>query len=372
MSKKKKVLFLIPTLGGGGAERVLVNLVNGLDKRKYEITLQSIFKSGVNSQFIDGSITHKQGRVKQFKGSTHLLKLFSRKLLFRLIVGDGYDIVVSYLEGPAARIISGCLDNSVKKVGWIHCVHKNDAEVYHSFRSKKEAEQCYQTFDVVSYVSERVKVEFLRYFPGVKNNKVIHNTNNDELIKAMAQEEITDTVFSKSINVMSVGRLIPVKGYDRLFEAHAKLIQEGLTHHLYVVGNGELETDLKNKAKELSVSDSIHLLGFKNNPYKYVSKADLFICSSYSEGFSTAVTEALILGKPVISTDVSGAKEMLGENNEYGLVVENSTDGIYEGLKSLLQNPSALFQYTQLAQRRGVYFSKENAVKEVENLFDSL
>lgn len=368
----KSVLFLIPTLGGGGAERVLVNLVNGMDKSKYDITLQSIFKSGVNTQFIDNGIKHRQGFIKQFKGSTYLLKLLSPRILYKFIVGSGYDIVVSYLEGPSARIVSGCKDPHVKTVGWIHCVHKNAGEVYHSFRSEKEAETCYHAFDAIVYVSQKVKAEFLRYFPSLKRNEVIHNTNDDARIHAMANDEVIDVSFSNNVKVVSVGRLIPVKGYERLIQAHTRLIKEGIIHHIYIIGSGNLESDFEQQIRENGVEETFHLVGFRDNPYKYVNKADIFVCSSYSEGYSTAVSEALILGKPVVSTEVGGAKEMLGENNEFGLVVENSTEGIYEGLKQLITDKQILAFFTQQAKVRGACFSKANAVKEVEELLDSL
>ena len=372
MKSKKKVLFLIPTLGGGGAERVLVNLVNGMNLGKYEITIQSIFKAGVNSDFVNPHITLKQGKIKQFRGSSFLLSLLPSKLAYKYVVKDHYDIAVSYLEGPSSRIISGCPFDDSKKVGWIHCVHKNSEEVYHSFISKKDAEKCYYAFDAMAYVSQRVKNDFLQYFPSLKRNEVIHNTNDDSKILSMANEEVSDVIFSNTVNVVSVGRLIPVKGYERLIDAHARLIKEGVMHHVYIIGAGGMEINLRQQIKALEVESTFHLVGFQKNPYKYVNKADLFICSSYSEGFSTAVTEALILGKPVISTDVSGAKEMLGDNNEYGVVVENSTDGIYEGLKEMLQSTEKLNYYTRQAELRGLVFSKANAIQEVEHLLDTL
>ncbi len=110
----------------GGAEKVLVNLVNNLDKNKYDITLQTIFDVGVNKQYINKDIKYKYVFKKLFRGSSTIFKLFSPKFLYKHLIKDEYDIVVSYLEGPTARIISGCPYES-KKVSWIH-IEMNDEQ----------------------------------------------------------------------------------------------------------------------------------------------------------------------------------------------------------------------------------------------------
>lgn len=120
----KKVLFFIPNLIHGGAEKVLVNLVNNLDKKKYDITLQTIFDVGVNKQYLDKNIKYTFVFKKLFRGSTTIFKLFSPKFLYKYLIKDKYDIVISYLEGPTARIISGCYYKS-KKINWIHTEMKD-------------------------------------------------------------------------------------------------------------------------------------------------------------------------------------------------------------------------------------------------------
>ncbi|MBR0136232.1 MAG: glycosyltransferase, partial [Clostridia bacterium] len=97
-----------------------------------------------------------------------------------------------------------------------------------------------------------------------------------------------------------------------------------------------------------------------------------FVCASMAEGFSTAATEALIVGTPVCTVEVSGMKEMLGENNEYGIVTENSEEGLYRGIKSLLDDPELLAHYKRKAEERGRSFSTETTVKAVEDMLLSL
>ena len=104
------------------------------------------------------------------------------------------------------------------------------------------------------------------------------------------------------------------------------------------------------------------------NPYPFIKNSDLFVCASLSEGFSTAATEALILGVPVCTVDVSGMREMLGDNNEFGIITENNEEALYNGIVHLLDHPDLLLHYKKQAQIRGKSFSTESTVKAVETM----
>lgn len=368
----KTILFLIPSLGGGGAERVLVNLVNNLDKTKYEITVQTLFDVGVNRNYLDKHIKYIPGFCKQFQGNTKVLKILSPNSLYRLLLKKRYDIVVSYLEGPTARIVAGCPYIHTKLINWIHVEQHTIQTAAHSFRSVEEARKCYERYNKTICVAKTVKEDFLSLFPTVKDCEVLYNTNEDSEIVVKARERVDDVGFSDEINIISVGRLRTEKGYDRLVKVHKRLLKQGINHHIYILGNGSEEDALKKMIGDYGVESTFHLLGFHANPYKYVSKADLFVCSSRREGFSTAVTEALIMGIPVVSTLCSGAKELLGDNNEWGIVTENSEEGVFDGLYKMLATPGLLEQYREKAKERGKFFSKDNTVKAVENMFDNL
>lgn len=356
----------------GGAEKVLVNLVNNLDRSKYEITLFSIFDEGVNKEFLSKDINYLYKFKKVFRGNSHFLKLFSPEFLFKWWIKDEYDIAISFLEGPAARIISGCKNPKTKKICWIHTEISNEQEAKVGFRNLKEARKYYEEFDTIIGVSQNVIASVEKFISAKVPLKVLYNVNETENIIEKAKEPIKD-IFSQEIpTLISVGKIVKIKGFDRLLEAHQKLMDEGILHQIFLVGIGVEKETLAKKAKELGLDQSFQFIGFDKNPYKFIAKSDLYICSSRREGFSTAVTEALILGIPVISTEVSGAKELLGENNEFGMVTENSAEGIYEGLKTLLQNPEKLVHYKKQAEIRGKEFSKEKTVNAVENLLDSL
>lgn len=356
----------------GGAEKVLVNLVNNLNQEKYDITLFSIFDEGVNKDFLKPHIKYQYQFKKIFRGNSQLMKLFSSKFLYRFMIKEHYDIAIAYLEGPAARIISGCTNPKTKKIAWIHTEFLNQKIAAIGFRNFKDAENCYRKFDVMVGVSKNVVHAFKNVFKIDVPAHVMYNVNETEEIAEKSKFHVEELSKSKEKKIISVGKIVDVKGYGRLLEVHKKLVAEGIEHKIYILGIGDQKTALERKAKMLGVSESFIFLGFDKNPYKFVSKSDIFVCSSYREGFSTAVTEALVLGIPVVSTEVSGAKELLGEHDEYGVVTENSDLGLYDGLRLLLTNPEKLEFYKKQAAVRGSFFSKKNTVKAVENLLDSL
>ena len=111
-------------------------------------------------------------------------------------------------------------------------------------------------------------------------------------------------------------------------------------------------------------------MGFQNNPYPYIAVSDIYVCSSYAEGYNTAITEALVLGKAVVSTECSGLKEQLRNNNKYGICTPNTDEGLYEGLKQML-NDSTLNHYTMMARERGKYFSLEASMDKIYRLIES-
>lgn len=369
----KKILFLIPNLSVGGAEKVLVNLVNNMDKSKYDITVQALFNVGVNRQFLNKDIHYKYCMKKQFRGNSQVLKLFSPKFLFKHFVKEKYDVIISYLEGPTARIVSGCNDKDTKLVSWIHCRIDNEKEAIVGFRNFEEAKKCYNKFDYTACVSKMTMDYFTNTFDFKKPIGVIYNTIETNKIIEKSNEVIDDVSFDNNyINICSVGKLTQVKGFDRLVHIHKKLLDNNIKNRVYILGIGEEENNLKKYISENSLEDTFILLGYNTNPYKYVKRCDLYVCSSRSEGFSTSVTESLIVGTPVVTTLCSGMQEMLGYNNEYGIVTENNEEALYEGIKKMITEKGLLEYYSKQAKISGERFDTEKTVKEVEKLFCSL
>ena len=139
--KKIKVLFLIPNLAHGGAEKVLVNLANNINKEKFGVTIQTLFDVGVNRQYLNKDVHYIGGFKRMPRGNSHIMKLFSPQKLYSYLIKDKYDIIVSYLEGPTARIVSGCTNPDTKLVSWIHCRISNEKEAEVGFRNFEEAKK---------------------------------------------------------------------------------------------------------------------------------------------------------------------------------------------------------------------------------------
>jgi len=367
----KKVLFLIHDLGPGGAEKVLVNLVNNMDPQQFDITLMALFGGGVNEQFLKPHIRYIACFRHMIRGNSHLMKLLSPRQIHDWLIKDHYDIEISYLEGPSARIISGCPYEDTKKVAWIHCtLTKNDAAV--GFRSLREARTAYGAFNRIVCVSESSRQCFADVFPDNRNTQVLYNTNESARIIELAEKVPENLMIDGGIRLITMGKLMPVKAFDRLIRIHTRLRKEGLPVHTYILGNGSLRQDLEQLCQNLKVQDSVTFLGYQTNPYQYVVRSSLYVCSSLSEGFSTAATEALILGVPVCTVKVSGMKEMLGENNEYGIVTENSEEALYEGIKGLLDDAEKLAHYKRMAAIRGRDFSTEKTVEAVAQFLEEV
>lgn len=370
---RKKILFLIPNLKHGGAEKVLVNLVNNLDPEKYDITVQTLFDEGVHRGSLKPHIRYLSVFKRSFRGNNRLFQLFSPGSLWKWMVKERYDIAISYLEGPTNRIVSGCTDPDTKRVAWLHTAMDTPKVFSVGFRSPKEAARCYPRFHRVVAVSQKAKECFESHLTEPCSVEVLYNTNETEQIQEKALLPVEDPRFPREgLTVCSTGKLIPLKGFARLLSVHKRLLDEGIDHKVCILGIGQEQRSLEREISRLGVQDSFLLLGYQTNPYQYVSRCDLYVCSSTREGFSTAVTEALVVGTAVVSTDVSGARELLGEHDEYGLVVENSEDGIYQGMKRMLSDPQLLQHYKEKAKERGSFFSRTETVKAVEAMLDAL
>ncbi len=349
---------------------MLVNLVNNMDPTQFDITVMALFGGGVNEQFLKPHIRYQTVFKKSFPGNSHIMKLFPPEQLHKWFIKERYDIEVAYLEGPDSRIISGCPNKDTKLISWIHCTMKTPEETALGFRSPAEAQKRYGKMNTMVFVSQTNRDAFLSVCPYSGRTKVLYNTNETNEILALAQEEAE--LPQGTFCWCGIGKVVPVKGFDRMIRIQKRLVDHGYQTHLCILGEGGQKAELEKLVAACGVTDSVRFLGYQTNPYKYVAKCDLFVCASHSEGFSTAATEALIVGTPVVTTLVSGMKEMLGENDEWGIVTQNDEEALYQGVKRVLDDPKLLAHYKEKAAQRGKTFSTENTVKAVEEMLLSL
>lgn len=378
---KKKILFVIDILKGGGAEKVLVDTVKYLDKDKFDITVLSVFDGGkyvgeikkyakykfIFPQYKSSNIINRISNSIKYRIAKFRLSSMNPSILYKKVIDEKYDYEVSFLEGYSVSIVNGSTNKESYKIAWIHTdLIKNPwSQNYYKYKSEKNIYRC---FNKIICVSEDVKKSFVEKFDIKENVEVRYNVINEKIILDRSKEDIDDINISNKFKIISIGRLSKEKGYIRLLEVHNKLLGDGFAYELWIIGEGEQKNEIKQYIIDNKLNESVKLLGFKSNPYKYLRKCDLFVCSSVTEGFSTVATEATILGIPIVTTDCAGMNEILG-NSEYGLITENSIDGLYEGLKKILEDKNLYMYYKNQAKERSSYFKLEQRIKEIEKLF---
>lgn len=366
---KKNILFFINTLRAGGAERVLIDTVNNMDKSKYSITVQTLLDGGEFSNSLCPDINYKSIiRVKNCflrKVFIYLLSfVIPPRLVYKLFIGKDYDCECAFLEGVPTKLIAASANTKAKKLAWIHTDICNNFEAEKVFGSVGKQIKCYKNYDKIICVSEGVKEAFTSLCGNFENATVVYNIIDDKKIKEQSGEREN----KKEFRIVTVGRLEDCKGYDRLLRVHKRLINEGFNYKLIFVGDGSERDALQEYVKNNSLEKVTEFLGFCSNPYKHINNADLLAFPSKIEGFSTVICESIILGKPVMATDCPGTKEILGDS-EFGLVTENNEEAIYDGIKKMLSDERLRLEYSNKASCRAKMFSLENGLQEIEKLF---
>lgn len=373
---KKKLLFLIHALNAAGAQRVLLELVNNIDFERFDVTVQTIYDHGELIEQLDPRIRYrsiirtKNPLLKRLYGAL-LRRVVTPKSIYRRYVEDGYDYAVAYLEGECTRIISGCTNPKTKTVAWVHADFEKLFVCDKVYKNTAEHKKTYQTFDKIVCVSQGGKRGFQSRFGAEWGDKltVKYNMIDSERIDAAATEEAVHAMPKDVFSMVAVGNMRAEKGYDRLLPICRRLADEGYAFHLTIVGGGSEYEKIAGLLNELELQSYVTLLGNQSNPYCYVKQADMFLLSSYSEGFSTVVIESIMVGVPAMVTECSGMDEIL-DDGTYGIIVPNSEEGIYEGLKRVLDDPSILDAYRERLPERKASFDKDTALREIMTLFE--
>lgn len=263
--------------------------------------------------------------------------LLLKKSIYHKEIKKDYDVEIAFLEGPITRLFM-TKNKNVKKIAWIH----NDISLVFGKGMKAKIKKIldnkvYSKYKTLVFVSKENLRNFEKTYPNNQNEKkVIYNYLEKETILEKAKKIEQSLYDENEINIVTVARLVPQKAMERLIAVHSRLIQEGVKHHIYVVGEGPEKEKLEKKIKECQVENTFTLLGKKENPYPYVKQADYFCLFSKFEGYGMVLEEAKILNKPIIITDTA-AREAVSEYPN-SKIVENSEDGIYEGLKKIISN----------------------------------
>lgn len=368
--KKKTMLIVQGSLQAGGAEKAVVSLLNTIPKEQYDIDLMLFSREGLFSNQIPkwiniidapypyNCLAHKPTdynfflrhnlfmwlkKIYRSYRAKHQKKIHLIQSLWKYWKHDipmlqkQYDIAYGGQEGFCNYYIIDKVKANCK-ILWIH----ND---YEKIKYSDKFDQPYfQKATIIATMSSEAQIILQKHFPESADHiRCLENITNGDMIWKMSNEPITNPMFKHSdgINIISVGRLAPVKAFDRAIQAASILKQEQIKFQWTIIGEGPERTKLELLKQELNVNEEVSLLGLQSNPYKYILQADMMVVSSNFEGKSIAIDEAQILGKPVITTNYPTAKDAV-LSGKTGIICNMSPEAIAESIL-LLYNDSTLY-----------------------------
>ncbi len=377
---RKKLLIHNGNISIGGQEKMLMEFLNILDSKKYEILLLIEENNGKRNDYIDRIpkwvdykflTTEKfMNKIEKYQGSknfleklyySHLLKLKKKISLKELKKYLNFsDIIIDYDMGLLRNLHKINLQNK-KIIGWSHA---GSGELLR----KKQKRENVNKYDCIVTINETMKNGYLKNY----NNKEvvkIYNFLDFDLIEKKAEEKL-EKDYGKYI--ISVGSLTENKNHKLLINAF-KILKDKykVSEKLLIAGEGRERENLEKQIRELNLENDVLLLGQRENPYKYIKNSELYILPSKSEGFSLTLVEAMYLQKMIISTHNNGSEELVKEN-KYGVLIENNANEMAEKINYYLENKDERKKYEELGYERAKDFSKENGKKVIEEFIDRL
>ncbi|KRE97156.1 capsular biosynthesis protein [Paenibacillus sp. Soil766] len=366
-----KILITVYDMEIGGIERSLINMLESFDYDNYEVDLficshsgdflslipekvnvlpqiasYTVFRksmlqclreghfSALCVRLLSKAIAGVKAKIRKLKeGSGYIQMQLNLKYATYVLpkFKKKYDLAISYAwphDIVANKVVAA------KKIAWIHTDYSEleiDNEIDWAVWNK---------FDAIASISEAVTEAFVKTYPSLHNKiKLIENITSPGFIKKIADEQcLLDESYQDSYNIVSVGRLSYVKGFDLAVKALRILHDKGLTQiKWFIVGYGGYEAELKQQILENKLEDSFILLGKQINPYPFIRGCDLYVQPSRYEGKAVTVTEAQILGKPILLTNYPTAKSQI-EDGVDGVICGLSVEGLVDGIESLYRN----------------------------------
>lgn len=393
---RKKLLFVMPGLYGGGAEKSLVNLLNLLDYSKYEVDLllfrvEGLFLQQVPKEvhILETPATLKYSYVPLDKEALHSIsglwagvvrllgtgicrllnkenekqvrwaKFYSKSI--RKLPGE-YDVALAYLHDESTYYVIDKVD-AKRKIVWVHNDFDKllgDASFFYKYFKKSDA--------VVS-ISDRCVEILQERFPDIGGKFImLPNLTSSALIRRMADEYIPKEYDTAIPRLLSVGRLSGQKGYDFAIDAAAILKKKGVRFTWYVLGIGELEQELRQRISECNVTDCFRLLGIRENPYPYIQHCNVVVQPSRFEGKSVVLDETKILCKPIVVTDYATVRDQI-EDGEEGMIVPMNAEGIADGIQRMLDIEELRNGYIE--RLRAHEYGNQDEVQKYMDLIDA-
>ncbi|MBQ7549805.1 MAG: glycosyltransferase [Clostridia bacterium] len=378
----KSILFFSESLDGGGAEGALERLIDNLNPGKWRISVVSETDGEMRIPFMKAHAKYHPFIHKNFNNNP-IKELINRIILTgsvklppsvvrRLYVRGRQDVEVASCEGYATKIISSSTNKKSVKIAYIHTDFAHNHWSLEAYKDAAEEKSCYERLDHIICVSESIREAFVNTYGLREKTIVLYNIFEDKKIKSMGEEEPAVPVKSMNRPVFVLaGSFLKVKGFDRFVRVAARLRDDGFGFSAIIMGMGYERDELEKLIAEKKLENRISLYEYQSNPYAIIKNADAFVCSSYSEGYSTVITEAVILGKPVITTRCSGMEEIFGER-ECGIICENDEDSLYAALKSVLEDPNLLKKFAAESEIRSADFKKEIRAAAINEFYENL
>lgn len=398
----KKVLFVINTMGYGGAEKALIELIKKLEPSQYEVSLYVLLAQGEllsqippyvklkNTNYSESSVLSEDGKrilkrnvtrrlishgawirnlpylIRNLWSMVRQRKIRIDKLLWKVMADgaerfeDVYDVAVAYLEGGSTYYVKKYV-KAKQKVAFLH------VDYAQAGYNRTLDQDCYLSFDRIFTVSEEVKKSFLRQYPECGNNTFIfHNIIDPEEIRRKAE---LNGGFSDSFDgyrILTVGRLTEQKAYEVAIQAMEYIRESGIPVRWYVLGEGELRKKLQEQIDKAGLTGEFQLLGVTENPYPFYKQCDLYVHATRFEGKSIAVQEAQILGCAILVSDTSGNREQL-RNGEDGEMCRLDARSIADAVTALLKDEKRRKKYKEAAAKRSLS-EKEKIQNNIQKL----
>lgn len=360
---KKQILIIVESLACGGGEKSLVSLLPLIDYNKYDVDLLVYNKvNGIFEKYVDprvnilpelSFVTFCHKSYFQQLLSFNLLFLFFRvkwALAIRInkkkrhpsevywkncsLVIDSlpkiYDVAIAWGQGNSTHYVAEKVRAS-KKIAWIN------ANYVLGNHDKYFDLPFYEKMDKIVLVSDELLTLTKEVFPNFSDKMyVIYDVINADLISQMAA--VNDVLYDKSkINIVTVGRLEPPKGYLYAVKACNLLVQQGVDIVWYVVGEGSQRKKIESMIHEYGLKDRFILLGEQENPYKYINASDIYVQTSIFEGYCLTLAEARILNKPIVTTNFDVVYDQITDGKN-GMIVEMSAEDIAKGILDLISS----------------------------------
>ena len=359
----KKICFAFNHLQySDGVARAALSIANRLAEEKdCDVTLRPIFIYDPDiKKMISPKVKIKPLFGFWIRGMVTLFWKLPGRLMHALVFGTKheYDIEVGFQHGPSTVAAVSSHDNSTQHYVWIHTYDD-------SLLMRKQYSKAAKVVCVSSGASVKLKTDI----PEIKSFDFCYTPIDENIIIERSFEGVEYPKIHEGLKLITVGRLAEEKGYYRLISILAKLKKEGYDFSLVIIGDGPEREKLLKHCDELNMNDRVVFLLEQKNPFKYVSKSNVFVCSSFEEGYSTACTEACILNIPVVTTSVGGAEEIINDA-ECGLLCELSDEGLYGALKNVLDNPQMIDEWKETLKDTKKNFFASERVKRLYNIFN--